>query len=285
MTNEFTLIADSGSTKTDWRLIADDGSAQAFQTRGINPCVMEETQIAEILRKELLPQIPLAVSIERLWFYGAGCRGQQAEMMRRILQHKLRMEGNVHVHSDMLGAARALCGNDEGIVCILGTGSNSCLFSEGRIAANVPALGFILGDEGSGAVLGRRLLGDVFKGQLPKDLTDEFLSTYDRSADDAIRHVYRESSPNRYLASFAPFLSAHAQRKEIHDLLVGEFTRFIRRNVMNYNRPDLPVGFVGSVAYHFQNELSEAVRSEGLKLGRVMQAPLDALVVYHMTES
>ena len=187
----------------------------------------------------------------------------------------------VHVASDMLGAARALCGHSEGIACILGTGSNSCLYDGHDIVANVPALGWILGDEGSGAVLGRTLVSDLLKGQLPVALRDAFLKEYDLTQDAIIQRVYRGEQPNRWLASLVPFLASHCNEPSVHDLLIRSFCRFLRRNVLAYARPDLPVGFVGGVANQFEDELRAAVAAEGLLMGYIQREPIHGMVRYH----
>ena len=269
----YKLLADSGSTKTDWALLKDDERVQRFATQGINPFMLEKSEIVNILNAELLPQlgdIPVAV----IEFYGAGCRGDQCGLVQSALSEVFSAE-NISVDSDMLGAARLLCHTDEGIVCILGTGSNSCLYDGYQIVQNVSPLGFILGDEGSGAVLGKRLLGDILKQQLPPSVVEAFFAEYSLTSDEIIRKVYKESFPNRFLASFCPFLSRHLSEPTVHDLLVDEFKRFFSRNVANYSRQDLPVHFVGSVAFHFHELLKEAAAATGFVVGKIKKVPLD----------
>ena len=270
---EYKLLADSGSTKTDWLLLGDGEKLQRFSTQGINPFMLGNKEIVSILQKELLRQMP-DVNINVIEFYGAGCRGTQCNLVADALQTVFHPQ-QVVVDSDMLGAARALCGAEEGIVCILGTGSNSCLYDGHAIIANVSPLGYILGDEGSGAVLGRRLIGDVLKLQLPENICHDFYETYGLTGDAIIQKVYRESLPNRFLASFAPFLHQHREEECIHRLLLDEFDRFFRRNVANYHREDLHVHFVGSIAYYFQNELKESALRCGFHIGKIQKAPLD----------
>lgn len=292
------LLADGGSTKTDWALLADGRLLTRFTTGGVNPSLMADETIGDLLRQEVLPCIcsvrqesgegvenqknicsfsGLGKRIDEVRFYGAGCRPEQEERMSRLLQKALNACRAI-VASDLLGAAHALCGENEGIVCILGTGSGSAVYDGSKFLQSTPSLGYVLGDEGSGAVLGRRLLSDVLKSQLPPHLCRSFVETYGVDAASAIQSVYREAAPNRYLAGFTRFLSAHRDEESIRDLLLDEFRRFFLRNIRAYNRPDLSVNFVGSIAVVFSEELEEAARSLGFTLGRVVHAPLDALL-------
>lgn len=273
------LIADAGSTKTDWALLSPDGGVSLISTQGINPFMLTAAQISGILQAELLPGMP-GSEPSAVHFYGAGCAGAGIAVVEEALRG-LFSAAELHVASDLLGAARALCGHGDGIACILGTGSNSCLFLDGEIRANVSPLGFILGDEGSGAVLGRRLVGDVLKRQLPEEICQAFQEEYKLTAADIIQRVYRSPLPNRFLASFAPFLLRHRHVPAVQTLLEEEFKRFFRRNVCAYGRPDLPVNFAGSIARHFQTEVFAAARSLGLQPGRVEAAPMEALIEYH----
>ena len=270
---EYKLTADSGSTKTDWLLSDEKGNVQRFSTQGINPVMLTEEKIIAILKSELFSNIGDR-QIGTIEFYGAGCRGAHCDVVSYALQNVFAPKSIV-VESDMLGAARALCGSEEGIICILGTGSNSCLYDGNSIIQNVSPLGFILGDEGSGAVLGKRLMGDLFKQQLPTSVAQDFFEEYKLSIDDIIQKVYREPMPNRFLASFAPFLHKHRKCDEIHALIADEFTRFFLRNVANYKRKDLPVHFVGSIAHYFHEELLEVANSNGFEIGKIKKAPLD----------
>lgn len=280
------LIADSGSTKTDWCLCDQGIVLQSIQTQGINPYHQSEEAIEEVLREELLPQLKvqeiLALGSQlNIIYYGSGCANETAcNRIKEALQKVLKT-GTVTIHSDLLGAARALCGHEEGIACVLGTGSNSCLYNGKEIIANTPPLGYILGDEGSSAVLGRRLVGDCLKNQLPEAIRDEFLTEYKLTQEIILEKVYRQPLANRFLASLTPFLSKHREVPEVHNLLVESFIDFFVRNVKQYRRPWLRIHFVGSIAKAFASELKEAAESLGMELGTIQQSPMEGLIKYH----
>ncbi len=280
------LIADSGSTKTDWCLCNESAILCEIQTQGINPYHQTEEAIEEVLRKELLPQLKSQELIgkssrQNIIFYGSGCANANA--CNRIKEALFKVLGTeeVTIHSDLLGAARALCGHEEGIACVLGTGSNSCLYNGKEIISNIPPLGYILGDEGSSAVLGRRLVGDCLKNQLPEAIREEFLTEYQLTQEIILEKVYRQPLANRFLASLTPFLSKHRDVPEVHKLLVESFTDFFIRNVKQYRRPWLPIHFVGSIANAFSTELKEAAESLGMELGTILQSPMEGLIRYH----
>lgn len=271
-----TLIADSGSTKTDWLLASPDSTKLRMLTRGINPIVMSDDEIAHVIQNDLLPQIASThVDISAVRFYGAGClvteRSRVADLLRPFFP-----SAEINVDSDLLCAARALCGKTPGIACILGTGSNSCLYDGQRIIENTPALGFILGDEGSGATLGRILIGKIFKHQFSPNLEESFSSETGETITDVIRQVYKGAAPNRYLAGFTHFIAAHRTTPSIHALLVNEFRRFFVHNISPYaNACKLPVHFVGGIASTFAEELNEAATAEGYLIGKIIRHPLD----------
>lgn len=272
------LIADSGSTKTDWLIQTTTASPTHITSSGINPCLMNDKQIIDILRSEVLPHITQHPS--RIFFYGAGCRPDQQGRMATLLTTILSAH-ETHVNSDLMGAAHALCGNSPGIVAILGTGSGSAVYDGSRFTTTIPSLGYILGDEGSGAVLGRRLLGDIFKNQLSAHLTAAFRDAYPTlTLSSTIEQVYRGNTPNRYLAQFSHFLSAHRHEEEIRRMLINEFRTFFSRNIRPYDRTDLSVNFVGSIATVFEEELRAAADAEGYKIGDVLRSPIERLASF-----
>ena len=274
------LFADSGSTKTEWALSPTVSSAATsplrFTTSGLNPCLMSDEDLQQALCSEVLPNLS-GLSVDVVRFYGAGCRAVHVERMERMLADVLGV-GRVVVASDLLGAAHALCGRSAGIVAILGTGSGSALYDGERFVEQTPSMGYILGDEGSGAVLGRNLLSDIFKQQLPPHIIVAFHARYGLTLDDVIAHVYRQPAPNRYLASFSYFLSSYRHDAAIHEFLVRHFRRFFSRNVLPYHSPLLPVHFVGSLAAVFSDELHLAAEAEGCRVGRILPSPIDGLL-------
>ena len=280
------LIADSGSTKTDWVLIDGTTVVARYLTQGINPFHQSENDILTILRLELLPQLPsdrLQATDDALqiYFYGSGVRPELEPLMRCLLTEVFPHSEVVSAHGDLLGAARAVCGNSPGVAAILGTGANSGLYDGTRIVQNTPPLGYILGDEGSGAVLGERFLNALYKGFLPATLLEAFEQDQQMDMATVISRVYRQPMANRFLASLSPFISSHLDVPEVSQLVVDNFRSFFRRNVVQYQRPELSVGFVGSVAYYYQRQLQEAAAVEGFTVGSILKSPIEGLVQYH----
>ena len=273
------LIADGGSTKTDWCVSAQGKQLQRVITHGINPFFLSEEEIGEKIRSSLLPELQTN-KFDALYFYGAGCLPEKIPMMQNVLGKHLDVK-TIEVNSDMLGAARGLSGRNPGIVCILGTGSNSCYYDGENIVNNVSPLGFILGDEGSGAVLGKLMVGDLLKNQLPAGLKEKFLQEYDLTPGMIIERVYRQPFPNRFLASLSPFLLKNIEEPAVRSLILNAFRSFLTRNVMQYDYKKYPVYFIGSIAYHYKEILEEAVAASGMQLGEIMQNPMDGLVRYH----
>ena len=205
------VIADSGSTKTDWCLGNTKTNSRTVRTGGINPFHQSVDEIKEVIASTLIPQLGDTTEFTTIYFYGAGCIPEKTNIVKTALAQNF-PKANILVESDLLGAAHALCGKTAGIACILGTGSNSCFYDGEKITANISPLGYILGDEGSGAVLGKRLVGDLLKHQLPDDLCQDFLKEYDLTPALILDKVYRQPLANRFLAGLTPFLFAHKQR-------------------------------------------------------------------------
>ena len=272
------LIADSGSTKTDWCLAESGREVVRLQTSGVNPFYESGEDISRKLERELLPLLP-DTGVEAVFFYGAGCVPETCGLVAHALA-SLFPSGNVEVGSDLLGAAHALCGGDPGIACILGTGSNSCFYDGHAIRENVSPLGFILGDEGSGAVLGKVFVGDCLKNRLPSGIRERFLEEYALTPSRIVEKVYREPFPNRFLAGLTPFLAKYLDVPEIREIVRNGFTAFFTRNVMQYEYKRYPVHVTGSVGYYFREVLEEAARNTGVSLGRICQRPMEGLVVY-----
>ena len=260
-------------------------------TQGINPFQLDEHEISVILSAELVPQIELYEKtvglngiiddIRKVMFYGAGCTKEKAPVVATALRTALNTDIRIDVMSDMMGAARGLCGHDPGIVCILGTGSNSCYYDGEEIVDNVSPLGFILGDEGSGGYIGKRLVGNCLKHQFSDEVCSLFLKETKLTPQIIIQKVYSEKMPNRFLASLSPFCARHRDIPEIHDFLIDCFSQFFLRNVNLYNCPELPVSFVGSIAWFYRNELTETATKLGFKIGDIQQSPMQGLIKYH----
>ena len=274
------LIADSGATKTDWCFGPDKEHALMIHTQGINPFHQTKEQIGQVLECELLPQMGDEAHISHIHFYGAGCTPEKSVIVKEELQSRFPY-AEIEVQSDLLGAARSLCGKEPGIACILGTGSNSCEYDRERIVKNVSPLGYILGDEGSGACLGKLLVGDCLKHQLPAHICQAFWEETRLTPAEIIDKVYRQPQANRFLASLTPFLSLHREKTEIHTLLVGCFCDFFQRNVMQYNYPPHKVHFTGSIAWHFQDEVKEAAKTLNIQTGKFIKNPIYGLIDYH----
>lgn len=287
------IIADSGSTKTHWCMLAANGQSSDFLTDGINPFYQTQEAMCNSVKNQLLPQmghLMWAGKITHIFFYGAGCTPEKSPLVQKALATVFK-DAEVQVESDMVGAARGLLQHKKGIACILGTGSNSCLYDGERIVKNVPSLGFILGDEGGGAVLGKRLVADLFKNQLGADLMDLFVQEYGVTQADLIDHVYRQPFPNRYLASLSKFCAAHMDDKRIYDLVYDHFTEFVVRNLEQYYQDEndveiedthtLSVGFVGSIAYYYKSVLQQVMDDMGFAISKIMQDPIEGLKEYH----
>jgi len=275
------LIADSGSTQTSWCVVENGTPLQLLKTSGINPYFQSEEEISDRLSEELLPRLEVdSKDINAVCFYGAGCAFEKVEVVRKAIE-KLITAASVEVYSDLLAAARGVCGRQAGIACILGTGSNSCFYDGQHIVQNVSPLGYILGDEGGGAVLGKLLVGDLLKGMLPDVLKEKFLKQYDLTPAQIMDRVYRQPFPNRFLANLSPFLAENIREPMIHTLVLNSFKSFIIRNVYKYDYKTWPVHFTGSIAFYYKDILVEAASETGIHIGTVVQSPLQGLVAFH----
>ena len=275
------LIADSGSTKTDWCLVEHGEVLQQIFTKGTNPFFQSEEEISNEIAANLLPQLKTP-EVDAVYFYGAGCAfPDKIETVRRAILRHLQVKGEVEVSTDMLAAARGLCGHRAGIACIMGTGSNSCYYDGEKIVQNVSPLGFILGDEGSGACLGKLLVGDILKNQMTPELKEKFLSQFNLTPADIIDRVYRKPFPNRFLASLSPFLAQNLNEPCVYNLVLNSFKSFLKRNVMQYDYQNHEVHFIGSVAYYYKDVLAQATVEMGIRLGTILKSPMEGLIAYH----
>ena len=278
------LIADSGSTKTDWCVVGQGQLVRQIVTKGMNPFFQSEEEIENEIATALIPHLETNV-LDAVYFYGAGCVPDKVPMMHNALSTHLNTKNGIEVNTDMLAVARGLCGHKPGIACIMGTGSNSCFYNGEEIVNNISPLGFILGDEGSGAVLGKLLVGDILKNQLPPAIKEAFLKQFDLTAPEIIDRVYRQPFPNRFLASLSPFIAQHLEEPGIRQLVLDSFIAFFRRNVMQYDYTQYPVHFIGSVAHCYREILQEAAQETGIRIGKILQSPMEGLILYHTASS
>lgn len=286
-----TLIVDSGSTKTSWcfAFLPDTKSADGARTvttEGLNPAVMSAEEVEEKIAKALnhcLQSLSIsAADVENVFFYGAGCIAGRAGVVSESISSIL-VDAKIYVADDLLGAARALCGHKAGIACILGTGSNSCLYDGKNIVAHTPALGYVLGDEGSGAVLGRKFLNAVLKQTLPENIRKRFLQESGLDMAEIINRVYRSPAPNRFLASMSKYIHGYLDEKEVRDIVIDNFEDFIRNNILAYGDKFRTINVVGSIAYHYKEQLTEAASRNGFQIGKIIKSPIEGLIEYHMS--
>lgn len=286
-----TLIVDSGSTKTSWcfAFLPDTKSADGARTvttEGLNPAVMSAEEVEEKIAKALnhcLQSLSIsAADVDNVFFYGAGCIAGRAGVVSESIQSIL-VDARIYVADDLLGAARALCGHKAGIACILGTGSNSCLYDGKNIVAHTPALGYVLGDEGSGAVLGRKFLNAVLKQTLHENIRKRFLQESGLDMAEVINRVYRSPAPNRFLASMSKYIHGYLDEKEVRDIVIENFEDFIRNNILAYGDEFRTINVVGSIAYHYKEQLTEAASRNGFQIGKIIKSPIEGLIEYHMS--
>lgn len=274
------LIADSGSTKAEW-CIVDGKKKRTISTQGISPYFLTGEQIHEIIEKELKPKMKKVIPGE-IHYYGTGCSSPANVNIVKLAIRKSFPGAKIAVDHDLMGAARALCGHDKGVACILGTGSNSCYYNGKRIVKNSPGLGFILGDEGSGAYLGKKVVQHYLYNTFDPDLMDRFNAKFGTTAVEILDAVYKNPLPNRYLAGFVPFLIENRGHFMIENIIEDGFNDFFFTHIYKYRESwTMPIHFIGSVAYGFRDVLKNMCDMYELKLGKVLKAPMDGLVSYH----
>lgn len=284
------LIADAGATKTDWSLIIKDQDDSAsnmqkngntsilkLQTKGIHPVLNSIEEIKKELGtiKTEWGKYP----IKTIHFFGAGCLGERKTLVKELLKEDW-PNSSITVESDIVAAAKALFGDGSGIVCILGTGSNTCLWENGKITKQVPSLGYILGDEGSGAALGKRLIHNIYKRLLPKRILSIFHKEYCLSLEDIIERVYRGESPSSFLASFSPFILKHIRTPQIYKLVISEFQSLYWNNIVQYGS-NYPIGFSGSISWNYQKYINEVLSANNLQSIKYLKSPILALEKYY----
>lgn len=274
------LIADSGATKAEWSLIRN-GKQKTFLTQGISPYFLGQAEISALLLKELKPGLK-NIEVDEIYYYGTGCANpDNAKIMKKAIKAVF-PEAAVDVNHDLLAAARALCGDQKGIGCILGTGSNSCYYNGKKIVTNSPGLGYVLGDEGSGAYLGKRVLQYYLYNTFDDELRGRFDVTYLTNSAEILENVYKNPLPNRYLASFVMFLAENRGHYMIENIIEDSLNDFFFTHLCKYKEIwTHPVNFVGSVAFGFKDVLEELCHSYEFELGKVLKKPMSGLIEYH----
>ncbi|MCK4288957.1 MAG: ATPase [Bacteroidales bacterium] len=278
------LIIDSGSSKADWVLIKDRLKFKQIQTEGFNPYYFDFNELKKILKKHITPNIN-PETVDEIYFYGAGC---STENKRNIINNVLSnvfTNTKININHDLLGAARALFGRSEGIACILGTGSNSCYYDGNKIVENVPSLGYLFGDEGSGTYMGKIFLTNYLKNKIPENLKLKFDKKFKLSLEQILDNVYNYSKPNRFISSFSKFLSENISEPFVKNLVRDSFMEFFSEQVCKYSKySQVPVSFIGTVAFIYENILREAAQEIGISIQSIEKNPVNGLIKFHISE-
>jgi len=275
------LIAESGSTKTDWRLVLPTGEVKSYQTIGFNPYYIGKEGIIKALSGSAL--LEFKAEVTQLYFYGAGCASEENCQLISISFSSFFIAAKIEVSNDMMAAARATCGNEKGMIAILGTGSNSCLYDGKEIAENVTSLGYILGDYGSGADIGKQLITAYLENELPQELHEAFENEYNLTPQNIINSIYKEPLPNRFLASFNLFVSAHIEHPFVNNLVKNRIKLFIDKNLFKYSDCQIfKLNIVGSISAVYETIIREESNKKKITIGKIIKAPIDELVAYHL---
>lgn len=276
------LIADSGSTKTDWIAIdANKDEVFRIQSLGLNPSIIKKEELASYVRQ--VPElIQYATNIKQLFFYGAGCGTEKPKAILYKIFASIFVNATIQIAEDLLGAVYASCNNKPGIVCILGTGSNSCFFNGKAIEYHLPSLGYTIMDEASGNYFGKQLLRDYFYKQMPKHIEKEFGNSFNLEIDKIKSNLYRKPNPNKYLASFSRFMTHFKDEEYITKMITKGFETFFTYRIIPLNKPlETPIYFIGSIAYHFKSTLEKVARKYHMEITEVIQRPIENLANYH----
>lgn len=273
-------VVDSGSTKADWRILTEE-SVSAFTTKGMNPYFLSSDELSAAIHESVLPELR-GLRIDRIHFYGAGCGTDTRKLQVFQVLERLFPDAEVNVETDLLAAARALLQEEPGFAVILGTGTNSGLYDGRQLVQSIDSLGYFLGDEGSGASIGKKLLRDYLRGFLPKDLHLQFAAACPMNRDEVLEQLYRKPFPNRFLASWVPFAVEHQDHHYIRHLVAESFTEFCTGLLMKYeNAGRFPMCCTGSVGYLFRSLLDETVSRFGIRILKNVPSPIDGLLDYH----
>jgi N-acetylglucosamine kinase-like BadF-type ATPase len=274
------LIADSGSTKAEWCYLSD-GRKKIIETQGASPYFLNEQQLVNMMQRELVPGLKARIP-KKVFFYGTGCAAPANRAMIKRAISKIFPQAGIEVEHDLTGAARALCGKNKGIVAILGTGSNSGYYNGKKIVSNSPGLGYVLGDEGSGTYLGKKVLQYFLYKTFDKELQVKFNKKYRLDASEILDSVYKKPLPNRYIAAFTLFLNEHRGHYMIENIIEDGLWDFFSTHLSHYRESSrTPIYFTGSVAFAFQDILKELCRTFGWQAGKFLAKPMEGLIAYH----
>jgi N-acetylglucosamine kinase-like BadF-type ATPase len=274
------LIADSGATKAEWCLL-NNGKKKTVFTQGLSPYFLTTDAIADLVRQQLVSKLK-STEVDALFFYGTGCANpENAKSVKKALQ-RVFPSAKITVNTDLMGAAKAVCGNEKGIACILGTGSNSCYYNGKTIVKNSPGIGYVLGDEGSGAYLGKRVIQYYMYNTFDEDLRSRFDAKYVTTPTEILDNVYKQPLPNRYLATFTMFLAENRGHYMVENIIEDGLNDFFFQHLNKYNEVwKYPVNFVGSVADGFKDVIQNLCASYEFELGKVLKNPMQGLVNYY----
>jgi N-acetylglucosamine kinase-like BadF-type ATPase len=276
------IIADSGSTKTQWNIVNPNGTINEFFSIGINPYFISNNEIEQSITRVINSKI--RESIKSLFFYGSGCSlKEKCDIVSNSLS-RVFPNARIEVYSDLLASGRALFGKGQGIACILGTGSNVAVFENDKFTQSINSLGYILGDQASGAYIGKELVRSYFQEDMPLNLRKKFDEFANINLSDVLERVYKQDFPNRYLASFTPFASENIEDEFITTLITEAITKFINLQLgsLEFNKEDYKIGFVGSVAYYFRHILTAELNKRNYNTGKIIKAPMEGLIEYHL---
>jgi len=277
------LIADSGSTKTDWRLLLPGGKIEQAHTAGFNPYYQPIAHFQKDLREELVPKIHQPV--KKIFYYGTGVSSEKNQNLVRDAFREHYPQAEIEIGWDLLAAARALCLHEPGIACILGTGSNSCYFDGRAIAGQVANLGWILADEGSGAAIGKKFLFDYLRKKMPALLAEQFQQRFPLSREEFLEKVYQQEKPSTFLASFTRFIFQHLKEPYCYQLIYNAFDEFYENNVKGYaNYKEVKVHFTGSVGFYFSDVLRQVANDKGITVKNILESPIAGLTLYHQKD-
>jgi len=274
------LIADSGGSKTDWRFIGQDGTIGQANALGFNAYYQPVDDLRKNIRESVIPSVKEQVS--EIFFYGSGVSSPKNQQAIKDTFMEFFPNAQIEIGWDLLAAARALCGHEPGIACIMGTGSNSCLYDGEKIIDNVANLGWILADEGSGANIGKKFLIDYLRKKMPMQLSEQFRERFPLSREEFLEKIYQQPKPSTFLASFAKFIFQHLKEPYCYNLVYNSFAEFYENNVMKYeNYQNLKVHFTGSISFYFSDLLRQVANDRGITVKNILESPIAGLTLYH----